>query len=193
MPGPKHEALGGTLFREIERKIEGIPGHVYAFSPVGSTRFEGTIDDHGKEADFALRPATRVERTSWPSLVIEVGYSERLDDLHSDASWWLRNSQGRTRFVIVAKISRDPFTLRIECWKWGCPETEGDAALWIPKCIQDFEINADGDVTSPLASLELRIPYDSLFDISSSTISNVIVISFPELSHLAVRVFRSLQ
>ena len=134
MPGPEHEALGGTLFREIERKIEGIPGHVYAFSPVGSTRFEGTIDDHGKEADFALRPATRVERTSWPSLVIEVGYSERLDDLHSDASWWLRNSQGRTRFVIVAKISRDPFTLRIECWKWGCPETDGDAALWIPKC-----------------------------------------------------------
>lgn len=193
MPGPEHEALGGTLFREIERKIEDIPGHVYAFCSVGATRFEGTIDNRNKEADFALQPATRVERTSWPSLVIEVGYSQRLDDLHADAAWWLRNSQGRTRFVIIAKISRDPFTLHIECWKWGCPDIGGDAALWIPKCVQDFDVNEDGEVTSPLASPELRIPYDSIFDISSSTISNVIVLSFPELSHLAVRVFRLLQ
>lgn len=177
---------------EIVRKIEAIPGHKYSTCSVGATRYEGN-EDRNKEGDQGLRPATGVDRDSWPSLMIEVGYSERLSQLHSDAIWRLHNSQGRTHFIIITKIWRDPFKIRIECWKMGRPETGGDAALWIPKCVQDFNIDYTGKVTSPLESTELSIPYDSIFDISSSTISQRILLSSPELSFFTKRVFKLLQ
>lgn len=74
------------------------------------------------EEDQGLQLVTQVERESWPSLMIEVECSETQELLHLDAEWWLFNSESRTRLVIIATISRDPFRLRIKCWKMGLDE-----------------------------------------------------------------------
>lgn len=75
-----------------------------------------------KEGDQSLQPVTQVKRESWPSLMIEVRCSETQDLLHFDAEWRLLNLEGRTCFVIIVTINRDPFRLCIEGWKMGLGE-----------------------------------------------------------------------
>ena len=71
---------------------------------------------------------TYSEGEAWPSVMMEVGYSEGIDFLRLDAEWWLVHSQGQTRFVIIGKFERDPFALCFECWMMvesGRRETRG--------------------------------------------------------------------
>jgi len=72
-------------------------------------------DIRSKEGHQALGPTTQGARGVWPSVVMEVGYSEALDFLRLDAKWWLINSVGSTQFVIIVQLMTDPFTIHIEC------------------------------------------------------------------------------
>lgn len=42
----------------------------------------------------------------WPSLVLEVGLSESVPQLRTDARWWYSNSDHRTQLVVL--ISANP-------------------------------------------------------------------------------------
>jgi len=192
MAGPERGMVSSELLTEIRRKIASIPGHSrHSIFSVGATLFR-VPGVRSKEGDQGLRPDTRLGREAWASLIIEVGCPEIQNLLKFDAEWWLLNSEGRTRFVIIAKIGRNPFSLRIEGWKM-CPPTTGNGRdLWIPKCIQDFDIDSTGVVSSPLGSTELRIPYNCLFDRSSPT-PQPIIFTFPELSSFARGMFEVLQ
>ena len=193
IPGPEPGCVAGELYREIVRKIESIPGHLYSTCAVGATRFI-VSEDRSKEGDKGLRPSTRVGREAWPSLMIEVGYVDTLNLLRLDAEWWLFHSQGQTRFVIIATISRNPFNLDIECWTMGPLSARADSVVGIPKCIQKFRINSAGKVTSPLKSKELRIPYNCIFDRSSpESDPQPIILTLSELSFFGKRMFRLLQ
>jgi len=193
IPGPEPGCVAGELYQEIVRKIESIPGHIYSTSPMRATQFvvPGT---RSKEGDQGLRPDTREGREAWPSLMIEVGYPDTPNLLHLDAEWWLLHSDGQTRFVIIATISRNPFHLDIECWTMGAPSTGVDSIGGIPKCIQNFSIDSAGRVTSLLQSSELAIPYNCIFDRSSPELTpQPIILTIPELSFFAKRMFSLLQ
>ncbi|RPA90706.1 hypothetical protein L873DRAFT_390164 [Choiromyces venosus 120613-1] len=194
MPGPEHEKVGIELYMIIVMKIASIPGHSHeSIAGVSATRFQ-VPGVRSKEGDQGLHPDTRIGRGAWPSLMIEVGYSEGLNLLHLDAEWWLKHSQSRTRFVIITKISRNPFHIRIECWRMVATvgRQTRQTPTWIPRCVQDFNIDAAGVVVSPLGSTELQIPYDCIFDQPSPT-AQPVIFSFAELSHFALRLFRLLQ
>lgn len=49
--------------------------------------------------------------------MIEVGYSEPLSQLRICAEWWLVNSGGLTRMVIIILVSGGPNALHIELWE----------------------------------------------------------------------------
>jgi hypothetical protein len=66
----------------------------------GSARF-GRRGGRSKEADVGYKPISREMKHEWPSFVIEVGVSESLAMLRTDAAFWITNSDGRTRIVIV--------------------------------------------------------------------------------------------
>ncbi|KAG0635812.1 hypothetical protein HOY80DRAFT_415451 [Tuber brumale] len=194
MPGPEHEKVGVCLYTKIVRKIASLPGHNdESVVGVGATRFN-VPGVRSKEGDQGLHPDTRLGRDAWPSLMIEVGYSEGLNLLHLDARWWLVHSQDQTRFVILAKICRDPFVIHLECWGMALTTSSKPSQRLVrsPTCIQKFDIDAAGIVVSPTGSRELRIPYDCIFD-QSSLHASPIVFSFPELSHFALRMFRMLE
>jgi len=192
MPGPAHERVSTELYGKIVDKIVSIPGHSRAsIQGFGATQFHPPRV-RSKQADKALGPATRVGWDAWPSLVIEVGYSERLKPLRMDAEWWLINSAGKTKFVIIIKITRHPFTVHIECWKMIPPsrrQTRHTPAQ-TPHQIQEFDIDSVGVVAS--ASSELSIPYLCIFDEDHDDATNV-VFTKAELSSFALRVFSLLQ
>ncbi|KAJ5949489.1 hypothetical protein N7454_001073 [Penicillium verhagenii] len=61
---------------------------------IGSGSMKGNMCD--KEPDGSWIPSNPPPTDNiWPSLVVEVVYSESLRRLHLDASWWLANSRGR--------------------------------------------------------------------------------------------------
>jgi len=192
MPRSEHHKVGVNLFTEITAKIASIPSHgSRSVQWFGATQLQ-IPRVRSKEGDQALGPATRAGWSAWPSVMIELGYSGGLDFLRLDAKWWLINSGGKTRFVILVQIMRNPFSLRFECWKMippGRRQTRQTRA-WIPEQVQDFNIDEEGVVTS--ASRKLSIPYDCIFDEPSDNASDVVLTNV-ELSSFALRMFNFLQ
>jgi hypothetical protein len=117
---------------------------------MGATAYKGTSSK--KEPDSCWRPpAARPNELDWPTLVFEIGVSETLRKLRNDAQWWLANSQGRVKIVLLFKINRAARTIHIE--KWECrPATpiyylrSNQQPAQVPTQIQTVDINANGVV-----------------------------------------------
>ena len=117
---------------------------------MGATTYTGRSTK--KEADSCWRPiATRPNPMDWPTLVFEVGVLATLRKLRNDAQWWLANSQGRVKIVLLFKINRVARTIHIE--KWECRPATPTYALrsnrpptQVPAQIQTVDIDANGVV-----------------------------------------------
>src|SRR5436305_8520143 len=116
IPTAEHEAaasnIGGKVFAELIRM--GIPD--YEFWSVNSQTYHAPTSS--KEADIAYKPsAFRESKDAWPTIVFEVGVSESLRGLRWDARWWLRESNGDVKIVILIHIHRQRKRLHIEKWE----------------------------------------------------------------------------
>jgi len=187
-PGPEHCAVVINLYYAIFHKINSIPGQSsWSVEAYGATLFQ-VPGVRGKEGDEGIAPSTRVGRSVWPSMMIEIGYAGGEDFLRLDAQWWLINSAGRTRFVILVFITKNPLALSIECWSmtgYGGPESR-QTSFGVPTFVDNFNIDSFGNVKSLLGSTELRIPYTYIFDQHQGGAEDV-VFSFDELSRFALR------
>ena len=121
--------------------------------------------------------------------MIEVGYSETLKQLRIDAEWWLVNSGGLTRMVIIILVSDSPNTLEIEVWELGpnlkCKTRSMPAT--IPIATNKLQID-DVAVVSP-ANTSLTIPYAVLFDNGHPSATDI-VLSHIQLSGVANFIFQ---
>ena len=85
---------------------------------VGSMRFKGKHSS--KEAHCGLKPSSfRPSKDGWPTLVFECGVSKSGIRLGADASWWLQNSQGEVKIVLVLKASEEDRKIELEQWGNG--------------------------------------------------------------------------
>ena len=190
-PGNDHNLVSCNFATQLMVKMASLPGHNWrSFVGLGAAIFQDP-GVRSKEGDQCYLPRTR-RGGAWPSVMMEVGYSEGIDFLRLDAEWWLIHSQGQTRFVIIGKVERDPFTLHFECWMMvesGRRETR-QTPNRIPRCIQDFDIDEAGVVVSTLGCTELEIPYDCIFDgPGPDPPLPPVTFSFAELSDFAVWIF----
>jgi len=189
LTGRGHRTLTFDLCTSIRFKVAAIPGHTHdSIDLFGGKRFFlGNL--RSKEGYEALGPKTQVASRVWPPAVIEFGYSEALDFLHLDAEWWLINSTGGTKLVILIQLMTDPFAILIECWAMAPPPSHTGtrhAPIGAPTCVQLFNINANGEVTT--TSPGLCIPYRSLFNEPNDNAQDV-VFTNAELSSFALRMF----
>jgi len=75
-----------------------------------------------KEADSAFRPrGSRPTRAHWPTLVVETGVSQSLDQLQGAAKWWLCNSWGNVNIVLLFSIDEENRKILIEQWEGSRP------------------------------------------------------------------------
>jgi len=153
-PGREHSRVGISLYYEIIDKIASTPGHSRrSVEGFGATLLQ-VPGVRSKEGDESFGPRTRVGRSVWPSVMIEVGYAGGEDFLRLDAQWRLINSAGRTRFVILVFVAKNPLALGIECWSMtgsGGPESR-QTSVCVPTCVDNFNIDSFGNVKSPLGS-----------------------------------------
>jgi len=191
--GVPHEVACESFMEAITDRIKLLPGHTWKmYKLVGSaTYYSPSTNSRAKEADKALKPRTRGPN-GFPSLVIEVGYSESLAELRCDASWWLIGSGGATLMVIIIEISRTPLSLKVECWTMTANPNARTrrSPLEVPNRNQYFEIDARGDVTGDpeLESQDLVIPYIYIFDEIHNNMAPIVLLE-SELSELALSIF----
>lgn len=83
----------------------------------GAGRSAGRMCD--KEADKSFFPGRKPAPGAlepWPSLVVEVGVSESLSQLRTDAQWWYSNSNQKTQLVVLISANPTTHDTDIEIW-----------------------------------------------------------------------------
>jgi hypothetical protein len=185
MPSCAHERTSRTFFMCVVNKITSLQGHtVLSVVGTGATRYD-VPGKRSKEAEEGIMPAAR-GALGWPSVVFEVGITETMPALRCDAAWWLLNSYGKTRMLVVIKVTRNPFSMFLESWEMvpnpiGRPTRRNPAT--VPGCTQSVDIDAAGGVNP--GGFQLRIPYLTIFDVPHPGAADI---TFPanELTEIAL-------
>ncbi|CAK9189358.1 unnamed protein product [Sphagnum troendelagicum] len=84
--------------------------------PTGSGRF-GRREGRSKKADIGYKPRARDMENDWPSFVVEVGVRESCAMLRRDVAFWITNSDGRTRIVLVLSVNWRDQQILVERWE----------------------------------------------------------------------------
>ncbi|KAL4782809.1 hypothetical protein BJX76DRAFT_368903 [Aspergillus varians] len=82
----------------------------------GATRF-AIIGNKEPDKSWVPFRIPRGRSNNWPSVVLEVAYSETTAKLQSDIRYWLRASQGDVKIVFTLKIARNKPRITIEKWE----------------------------------------------------------------------------
>jgi hypothetical protein len=110
----RHEGAHNTLADELRDALRDMGLPKRDIVPVGAARFPGFR--RKMEGDSSFKPRTRDQRDDWPSIVFECGLSESLANLRDDARWWLTDSQGAVKIVVIVLVSEKTMKLQVEKW-----------------------------------------------------------------------------
>lgn len=79
----------------------------------GATHYDGR--DRTKEADVSFKPFLYSSR-QWPTMAVEVGWSETRAKLEKAIIWWIQNSHGDVKQGITIDIKRGSGNIEIISW-----------------------------------------------------------------------------
>jgi len=109
--------------------------------PMGATGFSGPGSE--KEPDSAFKPSSRRFVDDWPTLVIECGVSQFLPRLQADAHWWLENSVGDVKTVVLVSYSLPEKKFHLETWELSDTPDPSNCSIFPPTITQEAEIIGD--------------------------------------------------
>ncbi|OOQ83541.1 hypothetical protein PEBR_35430 [Penicillium brasilianum] len=111
MPSQPHEEAASSfevMFMTLAREMK-----VYRrIAAWGSTRVD--TPDRNKQADRSWGPARL--RSRFPTVALEVGFSETTAKLEKDIAWWINGSNGQVRLGITIDIRRQSHDIEIKSW-----------------------------------------------------------------------------
>lgn len=169
VPTAKHEAAHANFTQRLTLKTGAMAITPEEFFGLGSTKYRGR--SCSKEPDAAFRTGTiRTNPGDWPTLVIECGWSESRRRLRNDARWWLSNSGGEVKTVLLLSLGRTARTIIIEKWENGpipanMPRTRSvtraanalNPPLQTPTPIQEITVDSTSNtVTGAPLTVEFR-------------------------------------
>jgi hypothetical protein len=152
VPTPEHESAIYKISTDFASRFTRMGlSDITDLKGLGASTYKGL--SVRKEADSCWRPlATRPHPMDWPTLIVEVGVSQTLRMLRNCAKWWISNSQGQVKIVLLVKLNRAQRAIHIE--KWECTTVTpryNTRSNHLPTLtatqIQTFDINANGVVT----------------------------------------------
>ena len=82
--------------------------------PCAATRID--TPDRSKEADRSWKPRFKESWRQFPTVVLEVGFSETAAKLEKNISWWINQSEGEVRMGITIDIKRGSGHVEIKSW-----------------------------------------------------------------------------
>ncbi|EEQ83610.1 uncharacterized protein BDCG_00415 [Blastomyces dermatitidis ER-3] len=131
--------------------------------PRGSTRTD--TPDRWKQADKSWIPRELPpgRTTQWPSIAVEVGYSETREKLKSDMKFWL-NTNNEVRMALSIDIKRPSGTIFITAWKRGAPIPPRMSSNPEPQATQEIKIERGKAGQKPhiTGNSNLTIPFENI-------------------------------
>ncbi|KAF8538563.1 hypothetical protein BDD12DRAFT_841822 [Trichophaea hybrida] len=194
MTTPLHGA-GCDLTQDIQQALtnNGVPFHLLTYRFEYNVALDVSENMHrrkkGPDAAFWASPPAGQPESRFPTLAIEIGYSESIDDLRDDARLLLNRSAGAIKVVVLVKYGyrADPQHLPadsyIEVWKMGAGGTPRRSVSRVL-----FPVPADADTQSitldmdelfnghrPVTSIRrrLQVRFDTLRKASERTVSRM--------------------
>jgi hypothetical protein len=156
LPTEEHETAHVSFAKKVNRKLEGMGLPEDSLYGLGATKFVGSSSS--KEGDSAYKPLCRPGKGQWPTLVVEAGYSETLPKLRADAEWWLINSGGDVKIVIVIWIEPASRSLLIEQWCMPLPLALRSGP--VTRARSTSNANANTNTKVPVKTQELTVIQD---------------------------------
>ncbi|KAJ5219600.1 hypothetical protein N7468_008804 [Penicillium chermesinum] len=145
-----------------------------------------------KEPDSQYMPED--QERAWPTVVLEVGYSESQTKLKCDAAWWLANSNGAVNLVITIAIHRTQAQITIECIVLDrtAPPARHARPRYCPVTRQKLVIVRDQNgVITTTPAVPLRITVQEIMARPPLPGETDILVQVPQLQHLAALVWRA--
>src|SRR5256714_5693847 len=116
VPTAKHELAHRHFGQKLTTRAAGM-GLENDFLDLGATKFQ--VRRASKEGDTAFKPLSmRPREADWPTIVIEAGWSESLRKLRLDAGFWLEDSGGDVKIVLLISIGRRRGVRKMIIEKW---------------------------------------------------------------------------
>jgi hypothetical protein len=160
MPTGKHEFAHLSFGKKLLVKVLRMGTSDDELCPFGGTRYRGNTSS--KEGDSSYKPSSRENETDWPTIVFESGLSESLRRLRSDARWWLKNSGGDVKIVVLISIKPADKRLQIEKWELApllnqrATRAHQSPNTQIPAQIQEITIMPNNVITGSPLVLEFQ-------------------------------------
>lgn len=153
--------------------------------PTGAALVETA--ERKKKADNSYKPhrAPKYRDKKWPTLVVEVAYSESWRKLANDARWWLAASKEDVKTIIPISVNQK--YREITCDKWGLNAEEEPVVLYRVQMQRDagcehVKISNKDPLVIGFEDLFLRPPQDAC--------EGDIVFSQDDLKELASMIWR---
>ncbi|KAL4780853.1 hypothetical protein BJX76DRAFT_364024 [Aspergillus varians] len=122
LPSYTHDMTTDMVTRTIDDKLSAMGIRTVDRRWAGTSTYKPTTTK-GKQGDQAFVPPSRCpspqRAVDWPTVVIETGVSESCPRLREDARWWLANSSGDVRIVLIISIKRNK--VYFEKWQLAPP------------------------------------------------------------------------
>ncbi|EEA25660.1 hypothetical protein TMatcc_006114 [Talaromyces marneffei ATCC 18224] len=160
MISPMHETAHSTFFSilvtklsdmKLDRKLQSLAASVTK------------ANNRHKEPDQSYRPFRLPKGRShkWPSLTVEVGFSESRTKLANDARWWLTESAGDVKDVITIYIRKVTKEITIENWNL----VPGPNGPMFPRVTYRTVLSQkrDSDDVKISNEVPMTIPFENLF------------------------------
>lgn len=130
----------------------------------GATRTK--TDDRAKQADRSWGPCSPDPNALWPTVALEVAFSEPRNRVKTDMAIWLNQSNGEVRMAISIDIERGSGIIYITSWERGTPteqtpqpdpEEVQEIKIYPPQNFQQEHLSGD-DLVIPFKQVMLRDP-----------------------------------
>ncbi|KAJ5397684.1 hypothetical protein N7509_005797 [Penicillium cosmopolitanum] len=146
-----------------------------------------------KRADQTVHPFTVQAPRSmkWPSLVLEVSYSESRAKIGEDLRLWLQNSQSEIRFAMAAFITARSKTISIEEWKVRTRAGTQEQPRYTAERIQFMSIEKPRSHGDPIITGSFTVPFDRLLLRQPTAGETDFDMSQKDLRQIAAQVWRS--
>ncbi|KAL4786807.1 hypothetical protein BJX76DRAFT_346007 [Aspergillus varians] len=153
--GP-HETAAEALNEEILAAIStmGLKGTLFK---LGSRTQVAPMGKKEPDKSWLPKRLPRGRSSEWPSVVLEVAFSETPKKLQSDVRYWLRASDGNVKLVFTIRIGRQQPKITIETWK------SADEAHSRPHLQQITEISRQTNGRITVSESPLVLGFEDLF------------------------------
>lgn len=108
-----HETLSRGLHFGVQKVVYDMGLH-RSVHPTGSKRIKSVSSSKDADESWVVTQPVPGRDAKWPTVAVEVGVSESYQKLKADAGWWLSNSKGDVKLVIIVSINRETPIIKFE-------------------------------------------------------------------------------